>query len=148
MEVKRQLDVSMEELDAFIASMILQDIKNATGKNVKQSDIGTGYKYHKKLKGRTGKEGKVTTRIDELTSGCYRASFDSAQGKNYLAYRYESNGDNKVNLCYKENYDAASKSKDLNYQLMSFLYKRSNKKRINLMITHIEQLIQENRKPV
>lgn len=148
MEVKKQLNVSKEELNAFIKSMVLQDIKNATGKNVKESDIGTGYKYHKKLKGRTGKEGKVCTRIDTLTSGCYRASFESAQGINYLAYNYESDGEDKVNVCYEEGFNSSSNAKDLNHRLMSFLYKRSNKKRINLMLTHIEKLIQENRKPV
>lgn len=148
MEITRILDVSMEELNTFIKDMVLQDIHHATGKKVKESEIGTGYKYRKKLKGRTGKEGTVTTRIDELSSGCYRASFDSAQGKNYLSYEYEACNDGKVKLCYMENFDAQSKSKELNYQLMSFLYKRSNKKRANLMLTHIERLIQDNRKPV
>lgn len=147
MEITRTLDVSMEEMNAFIKDMVLQDIHTATGKKVKESEIGTGYKYRKKLRGRSGKEGNVTTRIDELTSGCYRASFESAQGKNYLSYEYSKDDDGKVKLCYTENFDAQSKSKELNFQLMSFLYKRSNKKRINLMLTHIESLIQENRKP-
>ncbi|NBK96675.1 MAG: DUF3284 domain-containing protein [Erysipelotrichia bacterium] len=148
MEISRVLDVSMEEMDAFIKQMVLQDIEHATNKKVKESQVGTGYKYQKQLKGRSGKEGKVSTRIEELTSGSYKASFVSAQGKNYLSYSYEEQADGKVNLRYLESYDASSKSKELNYQLMNFLYKRSNKKRINLMLTHIERLIQENRKPV
>lgn len=148
MEVTRMLDVSMNELDTFIKKMVIQDIHNTTGKKVKESDLGTGYKYRKKLQGRSGKEGSVTTRIDELTSGCYRASFESAQGINYLSYHYQEDENGKVNLRYEENFDAQSKSKELNFQLMSFLYKRSNKKRINLMLTQIEHLIQEKRKPV
>lgn len=148
MEITRTMDVSMEEMNTFIKNMVLQDILHATGKKVKESDIGAGYKYRKKLKGRSGKEGNVSTRIDELKEGCYRASFESAQGINYLSYQYEMSEDGKLNLCYKEDYTAQSKSKELNFQLMSFLYKRSNRKRMKLMLEHIEHLIQENRKPV
>ena len=148
MLVNKVLNVTMEEMDAFIKDMVVQDIYHATGKKIKVNDIKPGYKYHKKLKARSGKEGKVTTHIDQLSSGDYKASFSSAQGLNKLSYHYEGNKDGKITLNYEENYDANSKSQALNYQLMNFLYKHSNKRRINLMLTHIEELIQQNRKPV
>lgn len=147
MEITRILDVSMDEMDTFIKEMVLQDIYHATGKKVKASEVGTGYKYRKKLKGRMGKEGTVATRIDELKCGSYCASFVSAQGKNYLSYQYEPIEDGKISLRYEENYEGESKSKELNFQLMSVLYKRSNKKRINRTLTYIENLVQQQRKP-
>lgn len=146
MIINRTLDVSLEEMDVFVKQMVLQDIYHATGK--KKPDVKPGYKYTKKLKGRSGKEGKVVTCIDELESGNYKASFNSAQGVNTLAYRYHENADGKIDLSYEENYDAKSKSKALNFHIMNFLYKHSNKKRINLTLAHIEHLIQENRKSV
>lgn len=146
MEVTRTLAVSVEEMDACIKKMVLEDIKNATGKKVKCSDIGAGYKYRKELKNKMGKVGKVTTRIDALESGNYRASFESAQGINHLSYSYQPLHENQISLLYLEDYEAISTSKKLNYSLMSFLYKRSNKKRINLMLNQLENFILENRK--
>lgn len=148
MEINRTLNVNFNEFEEFIKDMVAQDVYNATGKKVKLSEIQKGYKYRKKLKGRVGKEGSVKTKIEELKSGSYKASFNSSQGINYLSYDYADNQDGTVNLKYEESYDPSSKSKGLNYQLMDFLYKRSNKKRINSMLTHIEHLINENRKPV
>lgn len=148
MIVNRTLDVSLEEMDVFVKQMVLQDIYHATGKKKQLSDVKPGFKYSKKLKGRSGKEGNVLTCIDELESGNYKASFNSKQGVNTLAYRYQENAEGKIDLSYEENYDAKSKSKALNYQIMNFLYKHSNKRRINLTLAHIEHLIQENRKSV
>ncbi len=147
-EVNRTLNVTYDELNQFIKDMVAQDVFNATGKKVKPEEIKRGYKYHKKLKNKFGKEGSVKTKIEELKSGTYSASFNSAQGMNYLSYDYVDNQDGTVDLRYEENYDPSSKSKGLNYQLMAMLYKRSNKKRINSMLNRIEYLIIENRKPV
>ena len=148
MIINRTLDVSLNEMDSFVRQMVAQDIYHATGKKKKESDIKPGYTYSKKIKGRSGKEGKVSTCIDQLESGTYKASFNSAQGINTLCYSYHENEEGKLELSYEETYDAKSKSKALNYQIMNFLYKHSNKRRINLTLAHIERLIQENRKPV
>ena len=148
MLINRELDVTMEEMDKFIKEMVVQDIHHATGKKIKIDSIHPGYKYRKKLKGRSGKEGSVTTQIDKLSSGDYQVSFVSAQGTNFLSYHYEPSKDGGILLDYEEKYDANTTSQSLNYQFMNFLYKHSNKRRINLMLTHIEEMIQQDRKPV
>lgn len=148
MEVIRTLDITMDEMDAFIQEMVLKDIYQATGKKIKKGEVHPGYKYHKKLKGRNGREGKVVTKIEQLTSGNYSVSFSSSQGKNYLSYCYDEDDDKKVKLCYKESYDAKTKLQALNYKIMNFFYRKSNLKRIRLTLAQIEHLIQENRKPV
>ncbi len=146
MEVKRTLAVSVEEMDKCIETMVLEDIANATGKQVDCSKIGAGYKYRKELKNKMGKVGKVTTRIDKMVSGNYCASFESAQGVNHLSYTYQPLSEDQISLIYLEDYEGVSSSKKMNYSLMSFLYKRANKKRINLMLSQLENYILENRK--
>lgn len=147
MEVTKILDISVKEMDEFIVKMVLEDIESATGKKLKSSDIGAGYKYRKELKSKTGKKGKVITRIDKLESGSYSASFDSAQGINTLSYSYTPINENKISLVYCEDFNADATSKRLNYSLMSFLYTRSNKKRINLMLNQVVNYINENKQP-
>ena len=146
MEVSRLMNVTMEEMDQFISQMVIKDIEEATNKTVTEKDIHSGYSYVKKLTGRSGVEGRVKTTIRELSSGKYHVTFKSNQGVNHLSYTYFPEEDGSVNLTYSETYDADSKSKDVNYNLMNFLYKRSNKKRINKILSNIEYLIQENRK--
>ena len=146
MEVRKTLNVSMQEMDEFVRLMVAQDIKAATNKTKNPNDIRPGYSYHKELTARSGKKGRVVTHIDALESGLYKASFDSNQGVNDLSYEYSAKDDNSIELRYSENYQSKTKSQDINYRIMDFLYKHSNKKRINLMLNHIENMIQENRK--
>ena len=148
MEVNRLLDVTMSEMDAFISKMVVQDIKEATNKTVEVKDVIPGYSYSKKLTGRNGAQGRVKTTIRELSSGKYHVTFKSKQGVNHLEYSYVPSDDNKIDLTYKEDYDAGSTSKKLNYGLMNFLYKHSNKKRINKILSNIEYLIHEDRKKI
>lgn len=145
MEIIKTMNVSLQQMDESITKMVLEDIKNATGKKVKGSDIGAGYKYRKELKNKMGKVGTVTARIDVLKSGFYQASFESVQGTNTLSYDYKAIDDHSVELTYTENYLTLSTAKQMNYRLMNFLYKRSNKKRINMMLNQLEQYILNNK---
>ena len=145
MEVSRILDVTMDEMDAFVSQMVMQDIQEATNKTVSAKDVKPGYSYTKKLKGRNGREGRVKTTIRALESGKYHVTFKSAQGVNHLEYTYEPTEDGRVGITYSEEYEGSSNSKNLNFKLMSFLYKRSNQKRAKQVLANIEALIQENR---
>lgn len=145
MEVSRILDVTMDELDAFISQMVIQDIQEATNKTVSAKDVKPGYSYTKKLKGRNGREGRVKTTIRNLESGKYHVTFKSTQGVNHLEYTYEPTEDGRVGITYSEDYDASSNSKSLNFKMMNFFYNRSNQKRANQVLLNIESLIQQNR---
>lgn len=145
MEVNRVLDVTMEEMDAFISQMVVKDIEEATSKTVDEKDIRPGYSYTKKLTGRNGVDGRVKTTIRELSSGKYHVTFKSKQGINHLCYSYEPVDDEKIDLTYSEDYDADSKSKKVNYSIMTFLYNHSSKKRINKVLSNIEYWIHEER---
>lgn len=145
MIITRTIDVSCLELNNFLKNMLLEDIKSATGKNIKINDIGHGYKYRKELKNKMGKAGKVNVYIDEFVDNRYAASFESAQGVNHLKYNYESINDNQTKITYSEDYVVSTSSKKWNFSLMSILFKHSNKKRVILMLGQIEQYIIENR---
>ena len=146
MEISRVLDVTMEEMDSFISQMVVQDIEEATSKTVAVKDVKPGYSYTKKLMGRNGREGRVKTTIRELESGKYHVSFKSPQGMNHLSYTYKPAEGGQIELMYEESYEPNSTSNKLNYNVMNFFYKRSNKKRVTKVLSNIEYLIQENRK--
>ena len=147
MEVTKVLDVTLDEMDVFVADMVVRDIKEATNRKITAEKIHPGYTYTKKLTGRNGKEGKVTTVIKELKSGCYHVTFKSAQGVNHLMYQYHSvNDDQQIELTYSETFESQGMTSSLNFRLMNFFYKHSSKRRIEKILYNIEVLINENRK--
>ena len=146
MKITRTLDVTMEELDAFIGQMVIKDIKEATNKTVTPEKIHPGYTYNKELTGRNGREGRVTTVIKELKPGLYHVTFKSKQGVNHLTYEYQPVSGDKVEVTYTEGFDSNGTVSKMNFGLMSFFYNHSSKKRINQVLSNIEYLIHENRK--
>lgn len=146
MIVKKQLNVTLDEFYEFIQEMILQDIKEATGKTVEIHDIHQGYKYKKQLTGRTGQVGHVKTEIKDFTRNSYSAIFRSAQGFNTISYTYQPTSDSAIELTYEEEFLSDSTLMNLNFKLMSFFFNRSNKKRIDMMLNQIEGIITEKRK--
>ena len=145
MEMSRVLNVSMEEMDRFVFDMILEDIKNSTGKSESKKKIRSGYSYSKNLKGRTGSKSRVKTTIRELTSGKYHVTFKSNQGLNHLIYSYVPEDEESIRLTYSESYEADSKSNGVSYKVMNFVYAWSSKRKIKRIFNSIEHIIQENR---
>ncbi len=145
MEIKKIIDATFEEVVDFINEMVVLDIENATEETVAIGDVQPGYEYKKQIKGRTGMNAGVRTTIVNLEPGLYRAEFTSFQGVNFLEYKYKATDDGMVEIDYSEGFDAASKSKDLNHKLLTFLFSRSSKKRINLILDRMEFYIQGKR---
>ena len=105
--------------------------------------LKSGLTYQKKLRNSFGNEGTVSVSIDRFEENHYAASFKSAQGINQLSYDLEPLDNQQFEVTYKEDFFSESKSKSLNYSIMSKLYKRSSKKKMNLMLDAIEKMIQE-----
>lgn len=145
MIIKKNLNVTVEEFYGFIQEMVLQDIREATGRTVDISEVQPGYKYKKKLTNRVGQVGNVKTEIVNLSSNNYRAEFKSEQGINVLSYTYEALDDSNIELTYEEDFIGKSSAMKWNYKLMSLLYNHSNKKRIRLLLNQIEKLITDRR---
>ncbi|MDF9824637.1 hypothetical protein M2475_001139 [Breznakia sp. PF5-3] len=144
MEVSRIIRGSEEKCFSILMASLLEDIEAAEGKKVKLEDIGKGYNYTKQLQNKLGKAGTIRVTIVEIDSpSVYKASFESAQGVNTLSYILEKVDDTHFKLTYNEEFLSDKKSNNLNYGLMSKLYKRSNKKKANLVLNQIETLVQE-----
>lgn len=146
MQVRKKLNVSIDEFYSFIKEMVLEDIKAATKKRVTVEDIQNGYQYKKELIGRTGQTGLVHAEILSLTPTQYSIQFKSAQGLNLVSYNYNKLDDSTIELIYEEDFMSDSKWNSLNFSVISFFYKRSSKKRILTMLNQIEQLITDKRK--
>lgn len=144
MIINRTMNTNVEKLHTFITQMIVQDIENAKEcHNIKVSDIKEGYTYSKSILNKTGKEGIVKTRIETLKPGSYEVSFTSSNGINYVEYNYKDIDDITIDLVYEERFESDAKTKSLNHSIMSWFYKRQNKKRAKALLNRIEYLINE-----
>lgn len=144
MKIQRTINTSVEKFDEFIYQMIIADIKQTTKKKFNPSMKLEGYKYSKQMESKTGKSGKVNVKVEILRSGQYKVSFTSKEGVNYIHYQYEDNGNNTSRLKYEETFEGKDKTKGLNHSLMMFFYKRSSKKRANIILDQIESILYQD----
>lgn len=146
MQVSALLHVSKEDFTLFIRKMIYEDIVQSTKQDAIQrngDEICEGYQYEKKVLNRMQKYEPVKVCIEQLKDGIYEASFESAQGKNSLSYRYEKKGDYDIEVTYEETYYGVNTSTEISFKFFSLLTKRSNKKRMMALLKQIEKTIQE-----
>lgn len=147
MLVSKTMNTSVDNLHQFLSKMVLQDIKetslNASHQEIDESLVNEGFTYTKKILNKTGKSGVVKVIIEALKPGLYEVSFESSNGVNTIKYSYEENDADTINLIYEEDFVSEAKTKSLNHSLMSRLYQRSNKKRINAQLDRIQSLINE-----
>lgn len=143
MEIKRIVHGNIDAYFKVLEASLLNDYNEAMQEEHASDVLKSGLTYQKTLRNRFGNEGKVTVLIDRFEQNHYAASFRSAQGINQLSYDLEPIDDNQFEVTYKEDFISESKSKNLNYSLMSKLYNRSSKKKMNLMLDAIERMIHE-----
>lgn len=143
MEIKRIVHGNIDAYFKVLEASLLNDYNEAVQEEHSSDVLKSGLTYKKTLRNRFGNEGKVTVLIDRYEQNHYAASFKSAQGINQLSYDLEPIDENQFEVTYKEDFFSESKSKNLNYSLMSKLYNRSSKKKMNLMLDAIERMIHE-----
>lgn len=135
---------SKEKTFAIILQLVVDDVNRATKAKMKPEELKEGYAYTKKLKPRIGKEANIRVTIEKLHEPVeYEATFLNSQGLNTLSYTLEDHDDTHFKLVYREAFISDKKSSNMNFSLVSFLYKRSTKKRVNLLLDRLEELVQE-----
>jgi len=142
MQIIKEMEVNKQELYDYINKMIIEDVLASTNAN-KEIQVGLTYKKH--LQNRLGKLIEVVTTIEKLEMGKYEISLKSIQGVNILSYTYDEIDHNKIKVIYEESFDGVNPSGSINHSIMSFFTKRTNKKRINSMLEHLETLIIQDR---
>ncbi|CAM3611088.1 DUF3284 domain-containing protein [Erysipelothrix urinaevulpis] len=146
MEVTKILKGTKEECFDIILEALIHDINQETETEVTVDDIHSGYSYVKILPNRLGKDGSVNVVIDELeVPTFYQARFESNQGTNRLSYSLSDNDSESFNLIYQESFDSPKKMNQWNFKLGNFIYKRSSKKRINIMFDQLQRLLNEEK---
>lgn len=143
MKATRIMNASCKQIQQLIQENVLEDIYQSTGKRISADKLSAPFEYQKTLKNRMGKMGKVKASIDELSTYAYQASFFSAQGKNTLRYTWKAIDERHVEVIYEEAYEANTKANDWNFHLMSFLYKRNNKKRMQTVLQYMEDALKQ-----
>lgn len=144
MEIIREFVGDKQKAFDIIMEALLSDIETETGESVNAEEITEGFRYIKKLTNRFGNEGNIEVTINSLdVPNYYEAHFQSQQGLNELSYELIDKGEDIFELIYKESFEGEKSSYNLNFKLMSFLFKRSSKKRVKLMLDKLQVLLNQ-----
>lgn len=144
MEIIREFVGDKTKAFDLIMEGLISDIEQETGKKVKIEDISEGYTYTKKLKNKFGNEGNVIVTIAKFDiPNVYEAHFQSKQGLNVLSYELKVKDDEAFDLIYQESFNSGKTSHNLNFKLMDFLFKRSSKKRVKIMLDQLQELLNQ-----
>lgn len=137
MQVITKLNVNIDEFFDFLEKSIKFDIKNAT--NADLSEITPGFSYKKELKNAFNQSGEVESIIENyIRNDCYISKIISNQGVNSILYKVVKIDDENIELEYTEEFISNKKLNDANFKLVSKIFEKSLKKRINLRIKNIE----------
>lgn len=146
-EVNEKLYISAEDFFDSIAESVAYDIGEATGKKVRAKQIKKGYSYVKQMKNKVGRKGNVRVHITDFERPqIYRAEFTSNNGVNIMSYTIAQLEDDHIGVTYIEDFKGASKSKQMNFKLMSVFYNRRAKKRAVKLLRAIEEYAQQYKK--
>ncbi|OCN03839.1 hypothetical protein A4S06_04540 [Erysipelotrichaceae bacterium MTC7] len=144
MEITKLLRGKKETCYHIFIESVLADINanSEDGKVYTETDLHPGFTYYKKLQTKMGKAGRVKVELAQLVPNeVYVAKFYSAQGVNTVSYHLEDEDDDLFGITYSEDFVSDKTSKNLNFSLMSKLYARSSKKKMNLMLNQLQALV-------
>jgi hypothetical protein len=144
MKITRRIEGDYTACWKVLMDGFINDVASATGRRLRRREIVKGYSYNKQMLGRIGKAGTVNITLTELIANqFYQASFESRQGVNTLSYRLVPQGEDQFDLVYEEQFTSPRKTTEWNYHIMSFLYTRGSKKRINKVLDKVEALTKQ-----
>lgn len=145
-EVSEKLYVDAKDFFDSIAQSVAYDISEATGKSVLPEHIKKGLKYTKEMKNKVKRKGNVKIKITKWNPPySYSAEFGSINGTNTLSYEIKQIDPGVIGVNYMEDFIGTSKSKDLNFKLVSVFYKRKAKKRAIRLLRALEKYAQEQK---
>jgi hypothetical protein len=144
MKVTRHIEGDYTACWKVLMDGFINDVASATGRRLRRRDIVKGYSYDKKMTGRIGKAGLVKITLTGLIPDqFYEASFESRQGVNTLSYQLVPQGAEEFDIVYEEHFKSPRRMTDWNYKIMSFLYSRGSKKRINKVLDKVQALTKQ-----
>lgn len=146
MKVEVIIEATADELYTLLIHSAKHDIERAIEQEVSLEELVSGYTYKKKLTNKLGKEANATGTLTKIEKPhIYEAEFITGRGINRIAYHLKPLEDGYLGVTYSEAYEPVSKNADLNFKLVNFFYKRSNKKRMIGLIRMMEAHIRKER---
>jgi len=140
------LNCTADEFFSLLRTSAMHDIKAATDAELSAEQIVSGYTYQKQLATKLGRKATTTVTLTKIEPPyCYEAAFASDRGVNTISYEIEERDGGRICVTYREGFAAANTFAELNFKLMNFFYKKTNKKRVLYMLNLMEQHIQSER---
>lgn len=144
--IQEKLYIDAESFFDAIAHSVAYDISDASGKKTSIKQIKKGFSYTKVMKNKVKRKGKVSVKITKWNPPfSYSAEFTSFSGINTLSYEIETLEEGCIGVNYMEDFKGVTKSKDMNFKLVSVFYNRKAKKRALRLIRAIEKYAQETK---
>ena len=144
MELSRDIQGTPTMFFDCLLNALMEDVEQSVHTVLHRSKLKEGFHYQKQLNNKLGKSGNVRVEITTLKEPfAYEATFSSAQGINTLSYCAEILDDHHIRVTYGEDFMSPSKSKTMNYKIMSRLYKRSSIRKANLTLDRLEQYMKK-----
>jgi hypothetical protein len=141
MKVTRHIEGDYKRCWKVLMDGFINDVAYATGKHLKARDITEGYTYNKRMHGKI-QSADVKVALTKLVKNeIYEASFYTRQGVNTLSYTLVPSDEHSFDLIYEETFAGSKASINMNHKLMSFLYSRGSKKRINKVLDKVQSLM-------
>lgn len=140
MIIKKTINISAENFFSSIEKSIIYDIKNTTGKSIK--NIENGFTYSKVLNTKLAKASDTQVEILEYTyPHRYRVSFKTSKSLSTIEYLAININDNQCEITYSESIEYFRKVDDWNFKLVSKFYSVKSKKKILMLLANIEQSV-------
>jgi len=140
------LEAKPEEMfDLFMESLKF-DIEAATDKKPRNQDLKAGFSYEKMLTSRLGKPSAAKATISKLEAPyVYEMKYENFRGINIAIYHIEKVDEDNIEVSYEEVYEGHKKMDNINFKVMSWIFKRSSAKRARLLLEAMGQHILDNR---
>lgn len=144
MEITRELNVRAEDLFDVLLRSVANEVSQATGELTGPEDITQGLQFTKSMQNKLGMSGATVVTIEELDAPrVYASRIDTENDSYKVRYAVEPLADDKIRVTYSEEVTGDGKLRELNWKLMSWLMKRSFKKRMSATLDNMERFIQE-----
>ena len=140
MKIIVELETTPKEIFDLFVESLKYDIEKATGEQPADQELKPGFSYEKIIIGRLGSGSAAKATILRLEEpAVYEMKFENNKGINTVIYYVEKIGENRIKVSYEETYQGHRKMDDLNFKVMSWIFKRSSEKRVRMLLEAMEK---------
>ena len=140
MQITQMIDGSLTEIKNLLEKSLIEDIQSHEMTIPKDNDF-TDFEYQKTLSS-SSHPIQVMIHIEKMDESSYKSFIQTKQGTYVLSYAFEEISQDRVKVIYEESFVSSNVMMSLNHKLMSGLYGRRNKKKMQRVLNSLNQAIQ------